>query len=80
MGFFGFLTSVVAFFFVLIALIPFLGWLNWFVLPVSILGFVMSLIGVIQRRVFVLAVFGVIIGAAAILMGITRLIIGFGIF
>jgi hypothetical protein len=30
----------------LIAFIPCLGWLNWFVLPVALIGFVISLVNV----------------------------------
>ena len=80
MGFFGLLASVVALFFVGIALLPFLGWLNWFILPLSMLGFVLSMIGVVQKRLFALGVVGVILSGAALIIGIVRLTIGPGVF
>jgi len=63
-----------------IGLTPFLGWMNWGVIPTAIVGLVISIIGLIisqgQRR---LAVAGIILCTVAIVVGSVRLVLGFGI-
>jgi hypothetical protein len=63
-----------------IGLIPFLGWMNWGVIPTAIVGLLVSIIGLIisqgQRQ---LAIAGIILCIVAIMVGTIRLILGFGI-
>jgi hypothetical protein len=76
----GFILSLVAGFFMLIGLIPFLGIINWFTtLPAAILGAIFSGIGVSKSRSG-LGVAGLAISIAVFFIAIVRLIIGGGIF
>ena len=76
----GFVMSLVAGFFMLIGLIPFLGIINWFTtLPAAILGAIFSGIGVAKSRGG-LAVAGLVISIAVFFIAVVRLIIGGGIF
>ena len=76
----GFIMSLVAGFFMLIGLIPFLGFINWFTtLPAAILGTIFSAIGVSKSQGG-LAVAGLAISIAVFFIAIVRLIIGGGIF
>ena len=65
------LIGIVALIFVAIAFLPLLGWMNWLVLPLAIMG---AGIGLVSRgragqnlNLFVIAI------------GVVRLILGFGI-
>ena len=76
----GFVMSLVAGFFMLIGLIPFLGIINWFTtLPVATLGIIFSSISVSKSKSG-LATAGLAISIVVICIAILRLIIGFGIF
>lgn len=55
----------------LLGLIPFLGWLNWFNIPLAIIGLLISIIGKSKG--------GIIICIVAIFFGLLRLILGGGI-
>lgn len=80
MGIVGFVLSLVAGFFMLIGLIPFLGILNWFTtLPAAILGIIFSAIGLSKSKSG-LAVTGLTISILVFCVAILRLIIGGGIF
>ena len=63
-----------------IGLAPFLGWMNWGVIPTAILGLIISVVGLIisqgQRQ---LAIAGIILCIIAIVIGAVRLVLGFGI-
>ncbi len=79
MGILGFIFSLVAAGFLLIGLIPFLGWLNWITtLPAAILGAVFSGLGLAHSRGG-LAVAGLTISVVAFFLAVGRLIIGCGI-
>jgi hypothetical protein len=79
MGIFGFIFSLVAAGFMLVGLIPFLGWLNWITtLPAAILGAVFSGLGLARSRNG-LAVAGLVISVVVFFIGSGRLIIGCGI-
>ena len=79
MGIIGFIVSLVAAGFMLIGLIPFLGWLNWITtLPLAIAGAVLSGIGLARSRGGI-AVAGLIISVVVFFLGTGRLIIGCGI-
>jgi hypothetical protein len=79
MGILGLIVSLAAAGFMLIGLIPFLGWLNWITtLPAAVLGGVFSGIGLARSRGG-LAVVGLIISAVVFVLAVGRLIIGCGI-
>jgi hypothetical protein len=80
MGFIGFGVSLLAAVFLLIGLIPLLGWLNWFTtLPASVIGAIFSVVSIAQSG-SMLAVVGLIISVAVFAMALVRLSIGKGIF
>ena len=76
----GFILSLVAGFFMLIGLIPFLGILNWFTtLPAAALGIIFSSIGISKSKSG-LAAAGLAISIVVFCIAVLRLIIGGGIF
>ena len=75
----GFVLSLVAGFFLLIGLIPFLGWSNWFTtLPAAILGIVFSSVAMSKSKNG-LATAGLVIGILVFVVAVIRLILGGGI-
>ncbi len=63
-----------------IAFIPFLGWLNWGVVPFSIAGLVVSIVAIATARSGKgMAIAGATMCLIAILLGTLRLQIGCGI-
>ena len=76
----GFILGIIAFFWMFIALIPFLGWLNWINIPFSIIGLILSILGYSQRRQQVLGLIGIVLCGIAITVGVLRLNLGGGIF
>jgi len=63
-----------------IGLTPFLGWMNWGVIPTAIIGLIVCVIGlVISQRQRQMAVTGIILCAIALVIGTVRLVLGFGI-
>ena len=79
MGAIGLLISLVAGIFMLIGLIPFLGWFNWFTtLPVAILGAIVSGVAAARSRSG-LAIAGLVISLAVFVIALARLAIGCGI-
>jgi len=80
MGVIGFVLSLIAGGFMLLGLIPFLGWLNWITtLPLGILAVVFSALGISKHRGGI-GVAGLVIGIIVILVAIGRLNLGCGIF
>ena len=80
MGVVGLVISLVAALFLLVGLIPFLGWFNWFAtLPAAVLGAIISGIAVSRRKSSV-GVAGLIISVAVIGIALVRLTIGGGVF
>ena len=76
----GFVMSLVAGFFMLIGLIPFLGFINWFTtLPAAVLGMIFSGIA-ISKSQGGLAVAGLVISILVFFVAVLRLVIGGGIF
>jgi len=76
----GFVMSLVAGFFMLIGLIPFLGFINWFTtLPAAVLGMIFSGIA-ISKAQGGLAVAGLVISILVFFVAVLRLVIGGGIF
>ena len=75
----GFIMSLVAGFFMLIGLIPFLGWFNWFTtLPAAVLGIIFSSIA-LSKSQDGLAIAGLVISIAVFFIAVLRLVIGGGI-
>ncbi len=80
MGIAGFVISLVAGFFMLIGLIPFLGIINWFTtLPAAVLAAILSGVALSRSRSG-LAVAGLAISLAVFFIAILRLALGGGIF
>lgn len=65
------LIGFVALIFAAIAFLPLLGWMNWFILPLAIVG---AAIGLVSRGRA-----GQNLNIFVIVVGIVRLILGFGI-
>ena len=64
-----------------VALVPFLGWMNWGVIPVAIIGLIISIAATAtakEKRDPAIA--GIILCGIAVLVGGFRLILGSGIF
>jgi hypothetical protein len=79
MGILGFVISLVSVVFLLIGLVPFLGWLNWFTtLPATVLGAIFCGIGLARYRGG-LAMAGLIISVVVFFLATGRLIIGCGV-
>jgi len=80
MGVMGLIVSLVAALFLFIGLIPFLGWLNWFTtLPASVIGAILSGVGLASRPRSRSAIAGLITSLAVFLVALLRLSIGHGI-
>jgi hypothetical protein len=79
MGVVGFILSLVAGGFMLIGLIPFLGWLNWITtLPLAIVAVIFSALGMSKNRGGI-GVAGLVVGILVILVASGRLFVGCGI-
>ena len=75
--FFGFLSGV----FLLVGLLPFLGWLNWFTsLPLAGIGMVLAIISVRGKRGQSLGTAAAVICSVVIGIALFRLHLGWGIF
>ncbi|MBN2076476.1 MAG: hypothetical protein JW762_13085 [Dehalococcoidales bacterium] len=60
--------------------IPFLGWMNWGVIPVAIIGLVLSIIAMAtSKKGKGMAIAGLVMCIIAIIIGAIRLVIGGGI-
>lgn len=73
--------GILVFLGMVVAFVPFLGWLNWGVIPIAIIGLIISIIAtatVKEKRGPAIA--GIVLCAIAILGGGIRLILGGGIF
>lgn len=68
---FGRIFGILAICGMLLGMIPLLGWLNWFNIPLAILGLLISIIGKSKG--------GIIICVVAIFFGLFRLMLGGGI-
>jgi hypothetical protein len=79
MGLIGFILSLVAGGFMLIGLIPLLGWLNWITtLPLAIVAVIFSAMGISKNQGGI-GVAGLVISIVVILVAIGRLHLGCGI-
>jgi len=66
------IIGLVALIFAVIAFIPFLGWANWFIIPLAIIG---AVVGMISRGTA-----GRNLNLFVILVGVVRLMLGGGFF
>ena len=75
----GFILGIISFIGMLIFFLPLIGALNWINIPVAIIGFVVSLISIINAKRKGLGIAGLVLCCIAIVVGIARLKIGCGI-
>jgi hypothetical protein len=76
----GFVLSLLAVVFLIIGLLPLLGWLNWITsLPMAVLSMVFSLIGASRGLLRGLGIAGATISGAVIIFALFRLFLGGGI-
>ena len=66
------IIGAVAFLFALVAFIPLLGWANWLIIPLAIVGAVIGAIGAAKT--------GRNLNLIVIVIGVFRLMLGHGIF
>ena len=79
MGIIGFILSLVAVIFMIIGLVPFLGWLNWFTtLPLGLAAAGLSAAGMARGR-NPIAVAGLVISIVVLVIMSIRLWIGCGV-
>ncbi len=70
-NFISLIIGIVALVFALIAFLPFLGWANWLIIPLAIIG---AVIGMISRSNA-----GRNLNLFVIIIGVIRLVLGHGI-
>jgi len=80
MGLISLLWGIVAVLWMIAALIPFLGWGNWFMIPFAAIGAVIAAIGLLFTRseYNARAKAGLWLNGIAILVGVIRLSLGGG--
>lgn len=80
MGFISLIWGVFAMLFMLIALIPLLGWLNWAVVPFAAIGVILAAVGIMLRgEKGRRAKAGLLLNAIVIVVAVVRLSMGGGI-
>jgi hypothetical protein len=81
MGLISLLWGVVAMLWMLLALIPLLGWGNWFLIPFAAIGAIIAAIGiaVTSREKRGRAKAGLVLNAIVIVVAVVRLHLGGGI-
>ena len=79
MGIAGLVIGILSLMGMVVAFIPFLGFLNLFNVPFAIIGLALSIIGIVLKKERNPAITGAILCSFAIVVGALRLIIGFGI-
>ncbi len=70
----GFIVGCVSIAIWAVALIPFLGWINWLNLPLAAVGLILSIVGIVRipyPKYF--GVLGIVLNGIALLFGIIRL-------
>ena len=80
MGFISLVWGVLATLFMLIALIPLLGWLNWLVIPFAAIGAILAAIGIMLRgEKGRRAKAGLVLNLAIVVIAAIRLSMGGGV-
>lgn len=80
MGIAGLIVGVFAIIGFFIGLIPFLGWFNWFNIPLALVGLVLSILGAAtSENSRGSAIAGIILCGIALFVGAFRLMLGGGL-
>ena len=80
MGLIGFIVSLIAGVFMIIGLIPFMGWFTWITtLPAALAGAAISGLGMAKGRSG-FAIAGLVISLVVFIIALGRLAIGCGVF
>ena len=80
MGIAGLIVGIIAIIGFFIGMVPFLGWFNWFNIPLAAVGLLLSIIGAATARDNrTPAVVGIILCAVAVIIGGFRLMLGGGL-
>jgi hypothetical protein len=81
MGLISLVWGIVAMCFMLVALIPLVGWANWIVIPFAAIGAIIGAIGVMvsDRGNNGRAKAGLVLNAVVVVVAIVRLNLGFGV-
>ncbi len=80
MGIAGLIVGIIAIIGFFIGMVPFLGWFNWFNIPLAAVGLLLSIIGAATARDNrTPAVVGIILCAIAVIIGGFRLMLGGGL-
>ncbi|MFH1639910.1 MAG: hypothetical protein ABIB93_06360 [Chloroflexota bacterium] len=71
---FGFSIGIVSMVVWFVAIIPFLGWINWFNIPFAAIGLALSIAGVAgSRRSAAIGITGIVLCSVAVFFGAMRL-------
>jgi len=79
MAAFSLVIGILVFGIMLLGIVPLLGWLNWFNIPLAVLGFALALISILGGKTKTSAIAGLILNLVALTVGALRLLIGGGI-
>ena len=81
MGLISLVWGIVAMCFMLVALIPLVGWANWIVIPFAAIGAIIGAIGVMvsEKGSNGRAKAGLVLNAVVVVVAIVRLNLGFGV-
>ena len=80
LSFFSLIWGILAIIGMAVAIIPFLGSLNYLNIPFAVFGLLFSLLALIVSSKKEAAVAGCVLCGVAILLGAIRLVLGFGVF
>lgn len=73
-GVVGTILGIICLILTAVAFIPLLGWFNWFVIPVAVIGLIFGVLG--RKNTGMVAI---ILCSAAIVIGVFRLALGGGV-
>lgn len=59
---------------IIVAFLPFLGFLHWFVVPLSVIGFILGLTGWSRNKKNSIAIGGMVMCGLAIVLGTVKLV------
>jgi len=80
MGIAGMVIGIISMVMMCIALVPFLGWINWGVIPLAIVGLIVNTIAIAINNYRGVGIAGAVLCLIALIGGNIRLLIGCGIF
>ena len=79
MGIVSLIWGILSILWMLIALIPLLGWGNWFMIPFAGVGAILAIIAIATNKGRVTGIIGLVLCGIAIGIGSVRLLLGGGI-